>query len=187
MSRRPSAEGASFIRPPLHVTEQVSVPISIVEGESLNAGEGSSLRGLLISLLTIFDINHNKTLTQEEFTQAATPLGFDTGPGAWEQVCNRFGDLSSKKRSTADTAEEDEGGRSIDLTLVGSYFANRYDPVLEELLRRLLTGIMNASARNLQLERRLRVVEEHLEQTSMREQRERQHKINQTLRRWKHR
>ena len=179
----------------------------------LDAGKGSSgdtINGLLVSLLTIFDTDNDHCLNRDEFEQAATPLGFDTSAEAWATLVERFGDKISKGASAggdtfgdratasrraaaavaAPTADEDGAPvveqESLDLSLLGAYFANKYDSLLEGLLRRLMRGIIYTNQRNADLESRLRIVEEHLEQTSMRTMRERQSKINKTLRRWRH-
>ena len=152
-------------------------PASILEVDQ-TAGEGGGIRGLLVSLLTIMDVNHNGVLSREEFTLAAEPLGFDVSDGAWADLRQRFGDQQQDKPAS-------EQADVVDLSLVGALFSNKYDPLLEELLRRLLKGVMVTHRYARQMEGRLRVVEEHLEQTSMRELRERKQRIEKTLRRWR--
>ena len=152
--------------------------------ETSSAGEGpqgASLKGLLISLLTLFDVNRSGSLTQEEFSQAAAPVGFKVSDEAWAALCARFGnELTSEVAAAAGESD------AIDLSLFGTYFSNRYDALLEELLRRLMCGVVNCHAKNVQLERRLRSVEDHLAATSIRVEQERRHKIQRTLRRWRH-
>ena len=156
----PTGSGPTASPPPTSSNILFASTNGVAEG-----GEGT--RGLLVSLLTLFDINHSKNLSRHEYAQAAGPLGFDTSVDAWLQLCGRFGDKSSKKQ-----LEKHQDGRpvtggevdtTLDLTLLGEYFSNKYDPLLEELLRRLLRGVINVSARSAMLERRLRVVEDHLE------------------------
>ena len=91
------------------------------------------------------DIDHEQTLSQAEYVQAAKPLGFDATDDAWAGLCARFGDKTSKERPK--TAEEVKD-TALDLKLLGAYFQNRYDSLLEELLRRLLKGIVYTSKRS---------------------------------------
>ena len=158
-----------------------AAPPSILDVGADQPGEG--LRGLLVSLLTIFDRDHSRTLTKEQFSQAAEPLGFDTSDEAWLALCGRFGDKTSKQRPTTAEGIIDT---ALDLSLLGEYFSNKYDPLLEDILRRVVRGVATTWTHACNVDRRLRVVEEHLENTSMRDVRERELKINRTLRRWKH-
>ena len=153
---------------------------------SLAAAEsGDGMRGLLISLLTIFDVNKTGTLSHEEYSDAAGPLGFDTSDEAWHALVLKFGEKNANERpSTADGIDESQ---VLDMQLIGAYFSNKYDPLLEEILRRLIRGIISTNKRSAQLEHRLKVVEDHLEVTSMREMREREMKIKKTLRFWTNR
>ena len=155
---------------------------SILEIGADEAG-GEGYRGLLVSLLTIMDIDHEQTLSQAEYVQAAKPLGFDATDDAWAGLCARFGDKTSKERPK--TAEEVKD-TALDLKLLGAYFQNRYDSLLEELLRRLLKGIVYTSKRSEELDRRLQIVEDTLDTTVLKEKREREAKVQKTLRRWKH-
>ena len=139
-------------------------------------GQSEELKGLLISMLTIFDLDRSRTLSKDEYVRAAAPLGFDVSDSAWIKLRRRFGDVKE--------GQEDGG---IDLDLIGGFFANKYDTVLQEMLRHLLIGVVNTNSRNAQLEKRLRAAEEHLEATSMREMREKENRIAQTIRRWRHR
>lgn len=145
--------------------------------------DAEGVRGVLISLLTLFDTNGNRTLTKEEYKNAAGSLGFDTGDAAWEALCRRFGDKNNQQSSTTEEMVEHA---FLDLNLLGSYFANKYDRLLEEILRRVVGGIINSNTRSATLEARMEKMEAHLEMTSMREERERTARVNQTLRRWKH-
>ena len=99
---------------------------------------------------------------------------------AWSSLCARFGN-----ETTRTNGQENDDDTHLDLNMIGAYFVNKYDPLLEEIIRRLLIGIVNNSVRSTRLEARLRTVEEHLESTSMREIREREMRINKTLRRWR--
>ena len=137
--------------------------------------------GLLVSLLSIFDYNGNGLLTKEEFVNAAGPMGFDVSDASWDELYRRYGDKNNKQAT-----EEEMATVFLDLNLLGHYFANRYDTLLEGIMRRLVNGIISATDRGNALEKRLRVVEEHLEATSYREKRDREARVNQTLRRWKH-
>ena len=100
--------------------------------------------------------------------QAAGALGFDVTDEAWSSLCARFGN-----ETTRTNGQENDDDTHLDLNMIGAYFVNKYDPLLEEIIRRLLIGIVNNSVRSTRLEARLRTVEEHLESTSMREIRER--------------
>ena len=142
--------------------------------------ESEGLRGLLISLLSLMDVDKTRTLTKHEYVQAAGPLGFDVTDEAWSSLCARFGN-----ETTRTNGQENDDDTHLDLNMIGAYFVNKYDPLLEEIIRRLLIGIVNNSVRSTRLEARLRTVEEHLESTSMREIREREMRINKTLRRWR--
>jgi hypothetical protein len=95
-----------------------------------NQGEG--LKGLLISLLTIFDVDGTRNLTKDEYVQAAGPLGIDVSDSAWAALCVRFGNESTKKRPTTAPEDQESVDTSLDLTLLGAYFSNKYDSVLEE-------------------------------------------------------
>lgn len=158
------------------------------EGSSSLSGleKGEGLRGLLISLLTIFDVKKTGTLTQDEYKAAAGPLGFDTSEEAWHALVLKYGEKNANNRpSTAEGAPTD--AQVLDMQLIGAYFSNKYDPLLEEILRRLIRGIISTNARSESLEKRLKVVEDHLEATSMRAMRERDMKIKKTLRFWSNR
>ena len=101
----------------------------------LDAGvKGEGLRGLLISLLTIFDVNKTGFLSKHEYEQAAGPLGFDTSDDAWTALCQKFGDKTSRQRPVTAEGITDT---QLDMQLIGAYFSNKYDPLLEEILRRL--------------------------------------------------
>lgn len=144
--------------------------------------EGEGVRGLIVSLLTIFDVDNNRRLTKQEYAQAAGPLGFDVNEEAWASLCQRFGDKTSKaKKQVSDNTEED-----LDLSLLGAFFANKYDSLLEEIVRRLLRGIISTNSRAQALEKRMHDVERLLDSTLRREIREREHRVNKTLRRWRH-
>ena len=142
--------------------------------------EEHGIKGLLVSLLTLFDTNRTNSLSKEEYLQAAAPLGFDISDAAWMALCARFGDKTSKEMKAVHDGRED-----LDLNLLGSYFANKYDKLLEEVLRRLLKGIINTNARETALEKRVKKMEEHLETALTQQERERQHKIAKTLRQWR--
>ena len=117
---------------------------------------GDGYKGLLISLLTIMDVDHEQTLSQAEYEQAAKPLGFDASDDAWAALCARFGDKSSKERPKTADGKVDVKDTALDLSLLGAYFQNRYDSLLEELLRRLLKGIVYTNKLSERLDKRLR-------------------------------
>ena len=68
--------------------------------------KGEALRGLLVSLLTLFDTNNNQSLTQDEYMAAAEALGYDTSSTAWDDLCARYGDQTTKQgRPVAEVRE----------------------------------------------------------------------------------
>ena len=117
--------------------EEPRPPTPPPPGDSILQEGGSSgvaMRGLLVSLLTIFDTNGSKHLSKDEFVDAAGPLGYDATDKAWAALRARFGDRIVRE-------DDPEGEHSqLDLDLVGEHFKHKYDSVLEELLRRLLKG-----------------------------------------------
>jgi hypothetical protein len=132
----------------------------------LEQTSGEGLKGLLVSLLSLFDTDNTRQLTQDEYVAAAAPLGFDVSPEAWAKLCARFGDQQSKKpRATGDDAAAPAFDTSLDLTLLGAYFSNKYDHLLEEVVRRLLKGIVSTNSRAAALEKRLGAVEGLLDST----------------------
>ncbi|KOO23069.1 hypothetical protein Ctob_010466 [Chrysochromulina tobinii] len=128
------------------------------------------------------DVNRNNVLTHGEYASTAQPLGFDVSTEAWVELVDRFGDQNRDKSDW----RRDPLLDSIDLSLLSGYTSTKIDPLIEELLRRLLRGVMNTFRYNQQLEKRLQVVEQHLDHFVLGAEREKQRKVNLTLRRWKH-
>jgi hypothetical protein len=156
-------------------------PTSILH-PSVGAGGEGGAKGLLVSLLTLMDVNRNNVLTHGEYASTAQPLGFDVSTEAWVELVDRFGDQNRDKSDW----RRDPLLDSIDLSLLSGYTSTKIDPLIEELLRRLLRGVMNTFRYNQQLEKRLQVVEQHLDHFVLGAEREKQRKVNLTLRRWKH-
>jgi hypothetical protein len=157
-------------------------PTSILH-PSVGAGGEGGAKGLLVSLLTLMDVNRNNVLTHGgEYASTAQPLGFDVSTEAWVELVDRFGDQNRDKSDW----RRDPLLDSIDLSLLSGYMSTKIDPLIEELLRRLLRGVMNTFRYNQQLEKRLQVVEQHLDHFVLEAEREKQRKMNLPLHRWKH-
>lgn len=113
----------------------------------MSALEGT--RGLLVSLVNIFDEDGTHELTRKEFSDSAKVLGYDTSDQAWGAMRKRFGAKMS-----------DLGEEFLDLSLVGDHFrSGPGNPVLEELFRKLLGGMVALSARVHNLEDSVDAVE----------------------------
>ena len=158
-------ESLAAVATAVQASQKLVAATSHVESilEAASQREEGGLSGLLISFLTLFDVNSTRRLTHDAFAQAATPLGFDTSPEAWAALCDRFGDATSKQGKRRPKSEGDE---TLDLSLLSAHFQNRYDALLEDVIRRLLKGIIHVNAKAIGLEQRLLLVEEELEQAS---------------------
>ena len=73
--------------------------------------ESEGLRGLLISLLSLMDVDKTRPLTKHEYVQAAGPLGFDVTDEAWSSLCARFGN-----ETTRTNGQENDDDTHLDAT-----------------------------------------------------------------------
>ena len=117
-----------------------------------SAGGGSG--ALLIALMNIFDTEGAHCLSKEAFVKCTSALGYVSSDTSWEALAKRFGLVQPEAPKL--TEEEALWRRPhsppapkqiLDLGLVADHFVNKYDSVLEELLRRLLGGILTLADR----------------------------------------
>ena len=141
-------------------------------------GEGSA-RGLLVTLLNLFNTDGDPTLSRTEFTRAALALGYDTSDESWAQLCKRF---AKKEEATVEKERDpyaalfDSDEAQLDLSLLGEHFRNKYDDLLEACLRQCLRGIVTLSTR-------LSIVESDVDGIKGADARDRQRKIQDVMRR----
>lgn len=158
------------------VEQPLPATSSLLDGDT----DAGGVKGLVVSLLAIFDTNGSGRLSKGEFSEGASALGFHHDEKAWGSLHARYGD---REQAMEQRAGEEQ---SLDLNLIGAYFQNKFDPVLEAVMRRLLMAIMFNNERSVAVDARLRAVEAKLESSAEREARERQHRANQVIRKWKH-
>ena len=100
----------------------------------------SAVRGLLVTLLNLFNVDSGSTLSRLEFTAGAAALGYDISDEKWAGLYKRFAMANAPD-------DEDHEVEELDLSLLGERFRAMYDPLLEALLRQTLRGLIFQSAR----------------------------------------
>ena len=173
-----------------------------IPADMMAACEATGVKGLMVALLGIFDTDGSHELSREEFSFNAAALGYEASDAAWASLCNRFGLVrpdeqvksatpqgqgspqgraSPQRRGNRspgpDAAEEEE--ENLDLGLVADHFVNRYDPVLEGILRQMMGGLRHIVAR-------VGALEETMDTVHGSSMRDRDRKMERTLRRWQH-
>lgn len=168
----------------------------------LNAVEATGVKGLIVAMLGIFDTDGSAKLSREEFGLSASALGYEASPAAWQSLCNRFGLVKpgspppSPEASSPDKGLNDpagKGGRNrsptrraetpdpadenLDLGLISNHFANKYDTVLEGVLRQIMGGLVHTAAR-------VSALEETMEEVHGASIRDRERKMEAVMRRW---
>ena len=108
----------------------------------------SAVRGLLVTLLNLFNVDSGSTLSRLEFTAGAAALGYDISDEKWAGLYKRFAMANAPD-------DEDHEVEELDLSLLGERFRAMYDPLLEALLRQTLRGLIFQSARISKLEESL--------------------------------
>jgi len=117
-------------------------------------GGEDAARGLLVTLLHLFNYDGGETLYRDEFSIAGKALGYDTGDEAWHQLCMRFWSSAQAQRSPSPGGTKQED-KELDLSNVAYHFRNKYDNLLEEILRQTLRGLTTLSARMSSVETEL--------------------------------
>lgn len=110
-------------------------------------GGEDAARGLLVTLLHLFNTDGGDFLSRDEFSTGAKALGYDTSDEAWHSLCMRFWSSSQ----ATETGEQNEV--QLDLSNVAYHFRNKYDHLLEEILRQALRGITTLHERCDQLQK----------------------------------
>ena len=105
--------------------------------------------GLLTTLINLFDENETREVGKDHFVSFAAALGYDCPESSWQSLLSRFG--SGPKQEGA--FKFDDTYRILDISLVGDHFVSKYDDVLEEVLRRLISSIVALVGRVHTLER----------------------------------
>ena len=98
-------------------------------------------RGLLVTLLNLFDTDADASLTRKEFEAGVKALGYEFSESTWAQMFGRFGQTLGNR--IGDPMKSDE----LDLSLLGDFFRNKYDPLLEDTLRQLMRGVVSLASR----------------------------------------
>lgn len=151
-------------------------------------------RGLLVTLVSLFNLDGGDSLSHEHFCLGAEALGYDSSEIAWKQVCSRLGvvNVPSPTREPPREVSPTRGGSSpktkaspptmhaeLDLALTGEYFGNKYDHLLQGVLQQQLRGMMSLAAR-------VSTLEETVDGLTGRAGRERERKLQGMMMRWKH-
>ena len=151
VSRRGS-NSPSFHRPSAKIVLPAPTLKSPPRRDILEAVEGGA-RGLLVTLLNLFNTDGEaKFLAYSEFASSAAALGYDTSENAWAQLCTRFNNRNAAPPSPGKDGPAAGTEEQLDLRLMGEHFRNRYDNLLEDLLRQQMRGLMHLAARVTGLE-----------------------------------
>eukprot|EP00966_Prymnesium_polylepis_P265628 6136374-Prymnesium_polylepis.1 len=119
----------------------------------------SPIHELLVCLLACFDDGTEK-LHKELWEAKAKAVGYIADEGEWKHLMGRFALRPDQKGF----GEPDEPN-CLNLGLVGTYFANKHGEVIQELIRRMMIGLVRSQARADGLEERLEVAEAILDRT----------------------
>lgn len=133
-------------------------------------GSKAPVRGLLVTLVNLFDTDNTRTLDIKSFEAGAAALGYSCSESSWSALCKRLG---------ASSTVSSEGNPCLDIGLLADHFSNRYDAVLEEVLKRLLSGMIALASRASSLEAAV-------DGLVNRDERERERKLKMVILRWKH-
>ena len=129
-------------------------------------------------MLGIFDIDGSRELSKAELGLNADALGYLASDATWDVLVKRFGTVDRGSPPDADAAKK-LAPDPLDLQLVGDYFSNKHDALLECVLRQMMKGLKHLSARCAQLEL-------SVDELSGGAERDRQRKLSSIVRRWQH-
>ena len=79
----------------------------------------SAVRGLLVTLLNLFNVDSGSTLSRLEFTAGAAALGYDISDEKWAGLYKRFAMANAPD-------DEDHEVEELDLSLLGERFHDAY-------------------------------------------------------------
>ena len=135
--------------------------------------EASGVRGLLTAMLDIFDLEGKHELSKQQLTLSASALGCTLSAATWQMLVTRYGTVGENKDK-------------IDLSLVSQHFSSKYDPLLEGVLRTLMSGLMHVAPTVLKLKETVAQLAETVDELQGGAARDRQRKMEVVMRRWQH-
>ena len=147
----------------------------------LTACEATGVRGLLTCVLSIFDTSCARQLSQDVVRLNAAALGYELTDEVWMALCKRLGTVGGN-------------GTNLDLHMTSDHFSNKYDTVLEGILRQMMRGLAQQQQRLSELEDQLEVLtmqrlsglEERFDALTGGAERDRKRRLEAVARRWKH-